>query len=226
MIPRGFRKLDRAVENIAGSTHQKRSRRASKKHDSQSETLKPISSISATSYEIMVSTGGIIMSMNSFSFKLRSADRDEAPASQCSENTSVTGITKLRENEAAPINMEQLRAKYKDAVGAGRRIAPRFPLRMTAIVYARGKSLRLKSVNISLSGVLLNKNIPREFAGDDLDIVFIHEHPGSTKKQYMMFRGQVVDGAASSPRLRFSGAVKTASKDLEAIIQRSQLAPL
>lgn len=167
------------------------------------------------------------MSMNSFSFKLRSQDRDEAAASQENTNvTSVTGLTSLRENEALPINMEQLREKFKDAVGAGRRIAPRFPLRMTAIVYARGKSLRLKSVNISLSGVLLNKSIPREFAGDDLDIVFIHEHPGSPRKQYMMFRGQVVDGAASSPRLRFSGAVKTASKDLEAIIQRSQLAPL
>lgn len=167
------------------------------------------------------------MSMNSFSFKLRSQDRDVAAASQ--EHTNVTGVTSLtalRETEALPINMEALRAQFKDAVGAGRRIAPRFPLRMTAIVYARGKSFRLKSVNISLSGVLLNKSIPREFAGDDLDIVFIHEHPGSPKKQYLMFRGKVVDGAASSPRLCFNASVKTASKDLESIIQRSQLAPL
>jgi len=167
------------------------------------------------------------MAMNSFSFKRVVEIFEHDLSSQEFEDLTQTHIRLLKENDQAePINIEKLKANYVDTSESGRRVAPRYPLKMTVIVYSRSKSIRTSSVNVSLTGVLLNDQLPKEFSDGQVEIVFIHEQANKSQKQFLVFNAQIVDAASSNQRLKFNSAVRKASEDLEKIIEGSKLPPL
>lgn len=166
------------------------------------------------------------MGMNSWTFKKLLTVGHDLSENELDELTN-THFRLLKEAPVTePINVEKLQENFKDQDAEGRRLAPRFPIQMTVIVYSQTRSVRTKSLNVSLTGVLLDDGLPQDFSSGNLEIVFIHEDPKTGKKKYLAFNAEVVGAKSDNQRLRFKSAVEKSSEELEKIISDAKLKPL
>ncbi len=83
-----------------------------------------------------------------------------------------------------------------------RRIAPRYHLRFEILVMSQNRSLRSRTVNLSVSGALMEDATPMDFLGP-VDVVIIIPHVKGEQKTYLNFRGLVVGKSEASHRLTF-----------------------
>jgi hypothetical protein len=95
--------------------------------------------------------------------------------------------------------------------GADRRKAIRVEKKVEVLIASRGKSFRTHTVNISLTGVMLDKALPFELQGGPFEIVFILQDRGL--KRQLVFQGKVVGDLKDRRRLVF-GDLSTSSQQL------------
>lgn len=163
------------------------------------------------------------MGMNSWSFKKFLTVGHDLSEKEIDELTNTHFRLLNEEPKAEPIDMEKLKTQYKDTSQEGRRVAPRVPIEMTVIVYSQTKSHRTKSVNVSLTGVLLGSGIPDGFSSGAVEVVFIHEDPKTGKKKHLVFIAEVVDAKNGGKRLQFKTALEKSSEELEKILNGAKL---
>jgi hypothetical protein len=126
---------------------------------------------------------------------------------------SVTHSDPILESTSIAINFDELRIQYQDPT-PGRRIAPRFEVKLEVIILTQTRSFRTSSVNVSASGALLRDLLPPEFMGNPLlDIILIEDNP--RYKRRMLFRGKAVGGPTSSSRITFLESARNAQADLK-----------
>lgn len=85
--------------------------------------------------------------------------------------------------------------------GADRRNASRHEKKLEVLIAGKGKSFRTNTVNISLSGVMLEKAIPNEMLGGAFEIIFFLYKNGSKKQ--LVFQGKVTGDVQDRQRLVF-----------------------
>ena len=142
------------------------------------------------------------MSMNSFSLRGSRNDRqNNLFVEEVSEllNLHPDGsefdancFAPLKNLEYEPVNLDLLKKPGWQDPEVGRRVAPRYDISLTVLIGTYFKAFRSKSKNISLSGLLLQDEIPTHFTKEQFDVVIIQEL-SPTRRNYMMFRGKVVD---------------------------------
>lgn len=133
-------------------------------------------------------------------------------------------LKQLSEATFKPVNLEELKKRYEHVGGLGRRIAPRFALKMSTVVFNSKGSFKTETMNISSSGVLLRDTLPDTFMNGDFDILLIHENPDSGQKSHLLFRGEAVGGPLRSGRVTFRSAAKSAVELLHKLF--SDMTPL
>lgn len=84
---------------------------------------------------------------------------------------------------------------------ADRRSANRHERKLEVLIAGKGKSFRTNTVNISLSGVMLEKAIPNDMLGGPFEIIFFL-HSNGSKKQ-LVFQGKVTGDLKDRQRLVF-----------------------
>ncbi len=99
--------------------------------------------------------------------------------------------------------------------GADRRRANRYEKRIEVLVASRGKSFRTHTVNISMTGVMLELAIPKDLHGGPFEIVFIIQEKG-IKKQ-IAFQGKVSGDSKDRRRLVFGELNTSCQKVLESL---------
>ncbi len=98
-------------------------------------------------------------------------------------------------------------------LGSDRRRANRVEKKIEVLVAAGGKSFRTHTVNISMTGVMLEKAIPPELQGGPFEIVFILQKNG-TRRQ-LAFQGKVVGDLKDRRRLVFGDLSSGSERLLE-----------
>ncbi|PWU19730.1 MAG: hypothetical protein C5B49_05320 [Bdellovibrio sp.] len=135
--------------------------------------------------------------------------------------TEITEITVdvIGERNQSLVEVRNL-LNYKDP--SGRRSAPRVMCEVIVVVFTSAHSFRTRTVNISLSGVLLKEALPTTFAGEALDIVFIAEQPENNHTNYFLLHGRAVSGGKPT-RLQFTMATHRAFKALQTLLENPPL---
>ncbi len=132
------------------------------------------------------------------------------------ETTDVLTITThdtLLESTSIPINFDELKMQYQDAIALGRRVAPRYAIQMEVIILTQSRSFRTTSVDVSASGALLKDFIPMDMMkSKSFDIILIPSVDQSKKR--LLFRGKAVGGPGPSTRITFVESTLNAQSDL------------
>ncbi|MEY4615982.1 MAG: hypothetical protein RJB66_942 [Pseudomonadota bacterium] len=101
-------------------------------------------------------------------------------------------------------------------LGVDRRRSARVTKKIEVIIASGGKSFRTQTVNLSSSGVLLDKAIPFDLKSGPFEIVFIIDSPAG-KKQFA-FQGKVSGDLQDRRRLVFSDLTSKTQKMLNDLI--------
>lgn len=129
----------------------------------------------------------------------------------------------IRDEPMTAIDFAELKRQHKDPTAPGRRIAPRYELRMEVIILTQNRSFRTSSVNVSASGALLQDPLPQEFMScTSLEFIFIQI--SRDQKHRLMFRGRAVGGPNSSARITFIESAGDSQKVLHSAFK--ELAPI
>jgi hypothetical protein len=138
---------------------------------------------------------------------------------------SVTHSDPILESTSIAINFDELRLQYQDPSPPGRRIAPRFEVKLEVIILTQTRSFRTCSVNVSASGALLRDLLPPEFMHNPLlDIILIEDTPRF--KRRMLFRGKAVGGPTRSSRITFLESARNAQADLKSTFTNLKPLPM
>ena len=122
------------------------------------------------------------------------------------------------------IDLHALKKKYEKSLGLGRRVAPRFSVQISAVVFTSQVSFRTKTLNISASGVLLEDLLPPEFMKSKIEILFIYTEARTGQRHHLLFRGRPVGGPLRSARVQFEDSAKRALETLQSLF--AELTPL
>lgn len=128
---------------------------------------------------------------------------------------------KIEKMPKRPVDIAALKRKYS-GYHQGRRVAPRYGINLSVILYTVTKSFRTNSVNVSASGVLLKDHVPEEFMKETFDVVFVDQN--SKDRRYMVFRAKVVGGPVKSDRITFLSSISNSQEVLMNVLD--DLTPL
>jgi hypothetical protein len=171
------------------------------------------------------------MSMNAISAKMernRARARrklreqyDDEYTDELNLNVEADGISgkefrNLRKKKHESVDLDALKKKYQ-GMDLGRRIAPRFPINMSVVVFSQNTSFRTESLNISATGVLLKDLLPASFMEAPIEVLFIYENPRTGHKQHMLFGAMAVGGPLRSARVTFKSSVHQSAELLEGL---------
>lgn len=179
--------------------------------------------------------GGIRMSMNAISARLAQKNsRDESSQDETTNTDSLLSIhdvtpahldgfstddlRKLREGPAKVVNLEELKQRYEGMTGLGRRIAPRFSVEMTVVIFSSNQSFRTRSLNVSATGVLLHDLLPVSFMSTKIEVLLIHEDPATRAKRHLLFHGEAVGGPLRTQRVVFKASAQKAAETLQGLL--------
>lgn len=87
------------------------------------------------------------------------------------------------------------------------------------LVTKSGKSFRTISLNISMTGILLEAPIPKEFFGGVFDLIIGNRMESDPKKTRFLFRGRLVGDLTDPKRLTFVEPTKETASQLQALLQ-------
>lgn len=166
------------------------------------------------------------MGMNSFSWKmdLLAARRKKRSSEETDSITITKTLTQLeglsqetmRDLRGQPleaIDLDFLKKKYADTPNLGRRVAPRFELKLSVVAFSASQSFRTESLNISETGALLKDSLPLSFFNQPFEILFTYENPRTGSKHHLLFNAKAVSGA----RISFQSAAETAKASLQTL---------
>lgn len=128
-----------------------------------------------------------------------------------SEFTSV-GFDGIFNTHFEPVDLALLRTNYGDH-SQGRRVSPRYGLRVTVLISNHQRAFRTQTENASYAGLLIKDHLPESFHNGSFDVLLIDESR-KDKKQYVLFRGKVVLGPKSSNRIVFEAFTNDSEKKL------------
>lgn len=134
-------------------------------------------------------------------------------------NPNEFDVSHLRAEAAEAPRVESLVKGFVDNAGPRRRIAPRFAKELSVVVYAKNRSFRTTTLNISVGGAKFADPLPTEFQYGKIEILFINEDPEASNKQYLMFKGEAVTNSGPSDRVKFVSAAKAAQDALYELLK-------
>jgi hypothetical protein len=98
-------------------------------------------------------------------------------------------------------------------LGNDRRNSNRYDKKLEVLIAAKGKSFRTQTINISLTGVMLEKALPFDMFGGPFEIVFYFQNNGAKKQ--IVFQGKVSGDLKDRRRLVFGDLTPNNQKLLE-----------
>lgn len=87
------------------------------------------------------------------------------------------------------------------------------------LVTKGGKTFRTISLNISMTGILLEAAIPKEFFGGVFDLIIGNRMEPDPKKNRFLFRGKLVGDLTDPKRLTFVEPTKETAAQLQSLLQ-------
>ncbi len=105
------------------------------------------------------------------------------------------------------------------APDAERRRDARHNFKIEVVLVSKTKSFRTSSKNMSLSGTMLEKEIPKEFLGKHFDLIIVNPFEPNTTKSRLLFRAKIVGDLSDPRRLMFIEQDTQMTARLDALLQ-------
>lgn len=94
-------------------------------------------------------------------------------------------------------------AKKEEPSGADRRRDPRHNFKIEVVLVSKIRSFRTYSRNISLSGTMLEDEIPKDFLNKPFDLIIVNPFEPDPAKSRLLFRAKIVGDLTDPRRLMF-----------------------
>ena len=91
----------------------------------------------------------------------------------------------------------------KDTTQAERRRDPRHNLKIEVVLVSKVRSFRTYSKNISLSGTMLEDDLPRDFLNKPFDLIIVNPFEKDPTKSRLLFRAKIIGDMTHARRLMF-----------------------
>lgn len=116
---------------------------------------------------------------------------------------------KNKKNLARPIGTDE----------SERRRDPRHNLKIEVVLVSKLRSFRTYSRNISLSGTLLENDIPRDFLNIPFDLIIVNPFEKDASKARLLFRAKIVGDMTNLRRLTFIEQDITMTARLDSLLK-------
>lgn len=130
----------------------------------------------------------------------------------------LSNIKKL-EKEKKLKEQNQGAESSKDDGGADRRRDPRHNFKIEVVLVSKARSFRTHSQNISLSGTMLEKEIPRDFLNTQFDLILVNPFEPNQTKARLLFKAKIVGDMTDPRRLMFIEQDETMTARLDALLK-------
>lgn len=134
---------------------------------------------------------------------------------------------KINVREGKILHPEKIEIDRKNAVAKkptpgvlnqpNKRATERMDMRLEVILFSKIGSFRCRSVNISVGGVYLDAEIPKEILTGIIEVVIVNP---TNKKESLKFEGQVVGDLSDRRRLKFTEHKGHTRKNLELLLEK------
>lgn len=147
----------------------------------------------------------------------------EAIVAAITKNNNSETIDLLPVELLEGIDHNKIKVKYQHKK-LGRRIAPRYGLKFDVLVVSKASSFKAHTINVSETGVLLDRPLPAGFQHEKFEIVMTLSNANNQKIQ-LLFQAQSADPVGQPLlRIEFLKAVNNSSQKLNALIE--ELTPI
>lgn len=119
-------------------------------------------------------------------------------------NGDELDLSKIRKIKPSKIPLEKpTKETKKETAGSDRRRDPRHNFKIEVVLVSKARSFRTYSKNISLSGTMLENEIPRDFLNAHFDLIIVNPFEGDPSKARLLFRAKIVGDVKDPRRLMF-----------------------
>ncbi|NUN07275.1 MAG: PilZ domain-containing protein [Bdellovibrio sp.] len=110
-------------------------------------------------------------------------------------------LSKVRKVKNIPVQHKSNSSKSTSK--SEQRCYPRFDLKIEVVLVSKVRSFRTYSKNISLSGTLLEDDLPRDFLNKPFDLIIVNPFEKDPSKSRLLFRAKILGDLTHSRRLTF-----------------------
>jgi len=118
-------------------------------------------------------------------------------------NAADLDLSKIRKIKPMGTTKKQANENTHTDTGSDRRRDTRHTYRIEVVLVSKTKSFRTHSKNISLSGTLLENEIPKEFLKKPFDLIILNPFETDPAKSRLLFRAKIVGDLTDPRRLMF-----------------------
>jgi hypothetical protein len=125
-------------------------------------------------------------------------------------------LSKIRKIKPAPAPKKK---RPSPPPNADRRKDERHAFKIEVVLVSKVRSFRTHSRNISISGTMLDKEIPNEFLKKPFDLIIVNPFEPDATKSRLLFRAKIVGDMSDPRRLMFLEQDPEMTARLEALLK-------
>ncbi len=114
---------------------------------------------------------------------------------------------------------EPLKPKLINADGSERRAEPRHNFKIEVVIVSKSRSFRTYSKNISITGTLLEDEVPKDFLNKPFDLIVVNPFETNRTKARLLFKAKIVGDFVDPRRLMFIEQDSEMTIKLNALLQ-------
>lgn len=131
----------------------------------------------------------------------------------------LKNIRNIEKEKEKKLKAQTQGAESKDDGGADRRRDPRHNFKIEVVLVSKARSFRTHSQNISLSGTMLEKEIPRDFLNTQFDLILVNPFEPNQTKARLLFKAKIVGDMTDPRRLMFIEQDEAMTARLDALLK-------
>jgi hypothetical protein len=117
------------------------------------------------------------------------------------------------------VNMNQKKVQLQDLAHSERRKKPRHDLRIEVILFTEKKSFKTTSTNISITGILLNEEMPKDMLNHPLQVILINKLDPNPSTNKLFFDGKIAGDILNPRRVSFLNMTDEMVKKLDSLFE-------
>lgn len=156
------------------------------------------------------------MAFNSYSRNNLDVEAILAMVNQNKSNETIDLYPTVEQIEG--IDPDLIKVKYQHKK-LGRRVAPRYGLKLDVLIISKARSFRAHTINVSETGILLDRPLPVMLQTEKFEVVLVHIDEKNQKTQFL-FQAQSADPVGQPVmRLQLIKSINNSSQRLNALIE-------
>ncbi len=135
------------------------------------------------------------------------------------DDLDLQEINRSQSNAVEKNRIELQRSKPTIRDGSERRAEPRHNFKIEVVLVSKTRSFRTYSKNISITGTLLEHEVPKDFLNKPFDLIIVNPFETDRTKARLLFKAKIVGDLVDPRRLMFFEQDSEMTYRLNALLQ-------